>query len=342
MAPDRVIDSEALAAWMSGVGLDVTGRLAVGRIGAGHSNLTYKAVDERGRAWVLRRPPVGPVLQSAHDVAREYRILSALTGTDVPIPEIHGLCEDPEVSDAPVMVVGYVDGRVISSTEQAEATPVSVRGRIGASMARTMAKIHAVDLESTGLATLASHEPYASRQLRRWVRQWELSATRDLPLVQELADRLAAGTPDQAEVTLVHGDFHLLNVLTDHASGNVVAVLDWELCTLGDPLADIGSTMAYWTQLDDEPIVGFRGPRLEGFPDREEMLRMYAEASGRDVRQVWFWYVLGLWKIAIITEGVYRRAIDNPLNASADGHVDPEVVPLLLLRADKAAERSGL
>ena len=133
----------------------------------------------------------------------------------------------------------------------------------------------------------------------------------------------------------MHGDFHLLNVMTNRDDGKVVAVLDWELCTLGDPLADLGSTLAYWTQADDDPVIGFAGPTLEGFPSRAEFVDLYATATGRDVTDVWFWYVFGLWKIAVISEGVIRRALDDPRNASAEGQVDLTIVDKLLDRADR-------
>lgn len=329
------IDTAAIAAWMSTLDIEVVGPVAFARVGAGHSNLTFLAVDAAGSRWILRRPPHGELLASAHDVAREHRILTALEGTAVPTPGIHGLCTDPAVTDAPLMVMDYVDAYVIGDMAAAEAVPVKRRRQIGASVASTLGLVHAIDLEATGLDSLASHAPYAERQLRRWRRQWELSATRDLPLVADLADRLTAIVPVQREVTLVHGDFHLLNVMTNRDDGKVVAVLDWELCTLGDPLADLGSTLAYWTQADDDPVIGFAGPTLEGFPSRAEFVDLYATATGRDVTDVWFWYVFGLWKIAVISEGVIRRALDDPRNASAEGQVDLTIVDKLLDRADR-------
>lgn len=336
-----LIDTRAVGSWITGLDVEVDGELSFRRIGAGQSNLTFLVEDYAARRWILRRPPLGKLLASAHDVEREHRILSALQDTDVPTPLIHGLTVDPAVTDAPIMLMDFVPGRVTDAMASVQELSEDHRGRIGTSLARTLGRVHAVDLDETGLTTLASHQPYAQRQLRRWHRQWEESRTRDLPLVDDLARRLADRAPEQTELSLVHGDFHLMNVITHAEEGDVVAVIDWELSTLGDPLADLGGLLAYWPQSDDEHVTGFAGPTLPGFPDRDSLVATYADATGRDVSAVDYWHVLGLWKIAIISEGVLRRALDEPRNTSVSGLADRSIVDQLLARADREARQAG-
>ncbi|MCL3837649.1 phosphotransferase family protein [Aeromicrobium duanguangcaii] len=337
-----LIETGPISTWILGVEPAARAPLTFERVGAGQSNLTFLVTDVDGRRWVLRRPPFGELLASAHDVAREFRILAGLRETDVPVPRVHALTDDASVTDAPLVLMDFVDGRVLDSLEAVDATPVPVRRRIGLSLAETLGKIHDVDLDRAGLVDLASHRPYAERQLRRWHRQWEQSRTRDLPLVDDLAARLGAAVPEQRETVLVHGDFHLLNVITDPQHGDVNAVLDWELSTLGDPLADLGGLLAYWPQADDEILTGFAGPTREGFPTRAELIDRYAASTGRDVSAVGFWYVLGLWKIAIIAEGVLRRSLDDPRNTAVTGGVDATLIENLLLRAELEARAFGL
>lgn len=317
------LDAAAVAAWLA----DAAGLrepVAFARIGQGQSNLTFLATDADGRRVVLRRPPLGALLASAHDVAREHRILSALQGTGVPIPPVVAFTDDPAVTDVPLMAVGFVDGWVVDD-------PAAVDVRVALALPRALATIHAVDLEEIGLLDLASHKPYAARQLKRWRRQWEDSATRALPVVGELADRLEAAMPQQRELTLVHGDFHVLNVILAPDGSAVRAILDWELCTLGDPLADLGGLMAY------------ASPSLTGIAAPSVLAEAYMKASGREVTAaaLAFWHALGLWKIAVIVEGVRRRALDDPRNAP-DGGVPPEhLVDDLIAQARLVAFEAG-
>ncbi|WP_445152396.1 phosphotransferase family protein [Baekduia sp. Peel2402] len=317
------LDAAAVAAWLA----DAAGLrepVAFARIGQGQSNLTFLATDAEGRRVVLRRPPLGELLASAHDVAREHRILSALTGTGVPIPPVVAFTEDPAVTDVPLLAMGFVDGWVVED-------PTAVDEQVALALPRALATIHAVDLEEIGLLDLASHKPYAARQLKRWRRQWEDSATRSLPVVGELADRLEAAMPAQRELTLVHGDFHVLNVILAPDGSAVRAILDWELCTLGDPLADLGGLMAY------------ASPSLTGIAAPQVLAEAYMKASGREVTAaaLAFWHALGLWKIAVIVEGVRRRALDDPRNAP-DGGVPPEhLVDDLIAQARLVAFEAG-
>jgi aminoglycoside phosphotransferase (APT) family kinase protein len=335
------LDAAVVSAWLTeAAGLREPVRFA--RIGQGQSNLTYLATDAAGRRLVLRRPPLGELLASAHDVAREHRILRALQDTAVPTPAVVAFTDDPEITDVPLLAMAHVDGLVVDDLAIAEGLPEEVRRRLGLALPATLATIHAVDLDATGLTDLASHKPYAARQLKRWRRQWEESRTRELPLVDELADRLQAAMPSQRELTLVHGDFHLLNVIAAPDGGEIRAALDWELCTLGDPLADLGGLLAYWPQSSDALGGVFPAPRLPGFPTRRELTAAYADATGRNVAAVAFWQALGLWKIAIICEGVRRRARDDERNAASGGIPAQQVVDDLVAQACLVAFEAGM
>jgi len=335
------IDPTEVAEWIEQLGITFSAPLSFERIGLGQSNLTYLVCDAQERKWVLRRPPLGDLLASAHDVAREARILSALDDTAVPTPRVYGLSRD--AAGVPLLLMEFVDGLVVDRMPIAESLTPQRRRQIGLSMPATLAKIHAVDLERAGLDDLASHKPYAQRQLKRWAAQWEQSKTRDLPALDDLTRRLIAAAPQRQELTLVHGDFHLRNVITSHTTGEVVGVLDWELSTLGDPLADMGSLLAYWPQPGEEDIAGgFAATALEGFPDRAEMARVYLAQTGRDAATLKYWHALGLWKIAVIAEGVMRRAMDVPENKAAAGTPTLRWIDALVCKAREVAEDAGI
>ena len=236
----------------------------------------------------------------------------------------------------------FVDGEVVDRMPLAEALSEDRRRAIGISLAQTLAKIHAVDLEQAGLDDLASHKPYAARQLKRWGGQWEQSKTRECPDLDDLTRRLIAAQPDHTETTLVHGDFHLRNVITSASNGEVVAALDWELCTLGDPLADVGSLLAYWPAAGENTGGDFPASALPGFPSREEISRIYLEATGRDPAALKFWHTLGLWKIAVIAEGVMRRARDEPQHAAESGTPTVERIDALVAKAREIADQAGI
>ena len=335
------IDPTAVADWLEQLGIPFTGPLSFERIGLGQSNLTYLVGDAQERKWVLRRPPLGELLASAHDVAREARILSALEDTPVPTPRVYELTRD--AAGVPLLLMEFVDGLVLDRMPIAESLTPQRRREIGLSMPTTLAKIHAVDIEKSDLDDLASHKPYAQRQLKRWAGQWEQSKTRELPDLDDLTRRLIAAAPEQQELALVHGDFHLRNVITSHATGDVIGVLDWELSTLGDPLADMGSLLAYWPGPGEEDIAGgFAATALDGFPDRAELARVYLAQTGRDAETLKYWHALGLWKIAIIAEGVMRRAMDEPQNKAAAGTPTVRWIDALVCKAREVAEDAGI
>lgn len=342
MAEVLGVDPAAIAEWLPDLGIEFSPPLSFERIGVGQSNLTYRVRDARGdRSWVLRRPPLGTLLASAHDVAREARILSALQDTAVPAPAVYGLTRDAD--GVPLLLMEFIDGLVLDRMAKAESLIPQHRRQIGLSMPKALAKIHAVDIEQVGLDDLASHKPYAQRQLKRWAGQWELSKTRELPDLDDLTQRLIAAAPEQQELTLVHGDFHLRNVITSPETGEVVGVLDWELSTLGDPLADMGSLLAYWPEsAAEDPTGAFAAAALEGFPDRAEMARVYLSETGRDATTLEYWHALGLWKVAVIAEGVMRRAMDEPRNKAASGTPTTERIDALVRRAREVADDAGI
>jgi aminoglycoside phosphotransferase (APT) family kinase protein len=333
------IDVASTSDWIKSLGIEVTEPLHFERMGLGQSNLTYRASDVAGRRWVLRRPPIGLLLASAHDVEREARILYALEDTDVPTPRVLGIKLD---GGAPVALIEYVDGVVVDQVSVARALTPAIRRCIGLSMVKTLGKIHAVDLKTTGLIDLASHRPYAERQLKRWSGQWEASKTRELRLLDGLTARLRGAVPEQQHLTLVHGDFHLRNVITSRESGCVLAALDWELSTLGDPLADVGTLLAYWPQGQDATAEGFNASALPGFLEREELVDAYVAQTGRDPSALGFWHALGLWKIAIIAEGIVRRTTDEPQNRAAAGTPTVARIDALVERANAVATAAGL
>ena len=324
MTDVRGIDSEAVTAWMTEHIEGVEAPLSFSIIQGGHSNLTYRVEDAAGALYVLRRPPIGKLLATAHDMGREHRIISALAPTDVPVPPALGLCTDETVNDAPFYVMGYVDGVVLDSAERTEEHfPFDLRRRIGDSVVEVMAALHTVDLESVGLDTLAKKEDYIARQLKRWRKQWEASKTRELPEMEEVADGLEKHMPEQIGAAVVHGDYRLGNMLTG-SDGRVAAVLDWELCTLGDPLADVGYLMNNWPDGDEEgssPVEERAPTAAGGFPSRAEMIERYGELTGRDVSNLSYYRAFQYWRLAAIVEGV----LDRYMKGKMAGDVDHDV-----------------
>jgi aminoglycoside phosphotransferase (APT) family kinase protein len=334
------IRREGVEAWFAENSGEVTLPLRFERISGGHSNLTYAVSDTQGRSWALRRPPLGERLASAHDMTREHRIIAALQATDVPVPPVVGLCEDEAVNGAPFYVMEFVEGPVLRNRSDAEAFDEAERRAIGERVADTLAALHAVDPDAVGLGDLGRKEEYVARQLRRWHGQWEKSKTRELPLLDEVHRRLGARIPQQGPATVVHGDYRLDNMILA-PSGAVAAVVDWELCTLGDPLADVGLLMVYWTEPGDvlTPLYD-PATAAAGFPSRNEIARRYAERSGRDLGELDFYVALGYWKLAIILEGVYARYAAGQYGRTDEGFEQfARVVEGLAEAADEAERR---
>jgi aminoglycoside phosphotransferase (APT) family kinase protein len=297
-------------------------------ITGGHSNLTYRVEDAAGRKTVLRRPPTGAVLATAHDMAREHRILSALATTDVPVPRTLALCEDPAVNDAPFYVMDYVEGSVLVSPEQtAREVPEERREALGLHVIDVLAHLHRIEPEEVGLGDLGRREAYLGRQLSRWKTQWEKSKTRELALMDEAHAALEAKRPEQVGAAIVHGDYRMGNFLTNGAAGRIEAVLDWELCTLGDPLADVGYLMNDWNGPgDDRPTASGTGESAiscGGFPDRDVLLARYESLTGRSTRGIDYYRAFQYWRLAAIVEGVLSRYMKGVMaDDTDDGDTD--------------------
>jgi aminoglycoside phosphotransferase (APT) family kinase protein len=302
------IDRAGVEGWFAEHVAGVEPPLSFERISGGHSNLTYGVSDASGRRWALRRPPLGKRLGSAHDMGREFKVVSALGPTEVPVAPAVALCQDEAVNGAPFYVMDFVEGPVLRGLAEADAFPAEDdRRAIGERLVDTLVEIHAVDPDAVGLGDLGRKEDYVARQLHRWQGQWEKSKTRELPAIDAVHERLSARIPGQGPATIVHGDYRLDNMILT-PSGEVAAVVDWELCTLGDPLADVGLLMVYWPDRGEETLaLGQPASLAPGFPTRTELKERYAQRSGRDLSQLDFFVALGYWKLAIILEGVYAR-----------------------------------
>ncbi len=337
------IDAPRVEAWFAESIPGAEPPLTYERISGGRSNLTYEVKDSGGGAWALRRPPLGKRLGSAHDMGREHRVIAALAETDVPVPPVAGFCGDDEVNGAPFYVMDFVEGPILRSKAEAEQHfDDGQRRAIGERVVDTLVAIHAVDPDAVGLGDLGRKQDYVLRQLRRWHGQWEKSKTRELAVVDEVHSRLEARVPEQGPATIVHGDYRLDNMILT-PGGEVAAVVDWELCTLGDPLADVGLLIVYWSQEGDELVPLFDPPTAAaGFPTREELKHRYAERSGRDLSQLDFYVALGYWKLAIILEGVYARYAAGQYGEAESGFEEfARLVERLAEGADEAERRLG-
>jgi aminoglycoside phosphotransferase (APT) family kinase protein len=346
MADDSVpegIDVGGVTAWLGAHAPDAVAPLRFSLIAGGRSNLTYTVTDSGGRRFVLRRPPLGPLLPSAHDMGREHRVIAALAASPVPVPPIVGLCTDEAVTGAPFYVMRFVDGLILRDPEAAAAVPEAIRLAAAEALVDVLADLHRFDPADVGLGDLGRQDGYVERLLRRWRGQWEKSKSREIPLVEEVADRLAADIPAAGPARIVHGDYRLDNVMVSPVDGSVQAVLDWELCTLGDPLADLGMLLVYWTEPGDElSALSWAPTTAPGFPGRKEVAARYAAASGRDLSEIDYYVALGYWKIAVILEGVYVRYAAGAYGETDDSWRAFETsVPMLAEAADLAARRAG-
>ena len=276
-------------------------------IAGGLSNLSYRVTDGTGTRWVLRRPPLGHVLATAHDMSREFKIIDALATTNVPVPPLVGLCTDDAVNGAPFYVMDFVDGVIARDRTSADSLSPEARRRSGESLVEVLAAIHAVDIDACGLGDLGRKEAYVERQISRWTRQWEATRDGDVPVMEELSTRLAAAIPEQGPATIVHGDYRLDNLLIDEADA-VTAVLDWEMATIGDALTDLALMLAYhrMARLEAGAVIA-SASNAEGFLTEDGILEAYARRSGNDLEHVGFYLGLAYYKLAGILEGIYFR-----------------------------------
>jgi aminoglycoside phosphotransferase (APT) family kinase protein len=283
------------------------GDLRAELIPGGRSNLTYTLRD-RSHSWVLRRPPLGHVLRTAHDMAREHRVISALAPTAVPVPGTVLLCTDPEVIGAPFYVMEYVDGTVYRTAEQTAVLGAERARTLAYTLVDVLADLHDVPPASVGLGDFGHPAGYLERQVRRWKAQLDASRSRDLPGIEELHARLAASVPVQSGAGVVHGDYRLDNVVVD-AGGRVAAVLDWEMATLGDPLADLGLLLVYWdglARIGGNAVATAVNPAA-GFPPGSALAARYARRRGADLTQLPWYTAFGFFKLAVIAEGIHYR-----------------------------------
>lgn len=308
-------------------------------IAGGRSNLTYELSDGSGSRWVLRRPPLGQVLPTAHNVSREFRILSALVDTAVPVPKLIGLCDDLKVIPrAPFFVMEFVDGQVLRTAGDVERLASPARRRAGVDLAINLAHIHNVDYRKCGLDGIGREQDYVERQLSRWRRQYAETKTHALPEVDEAHEALSAQIPEQVGASLVHGDYRLDNVIVT-SGGEVKSVLDWELCTLGDPLADVGQMILRTEfessgtgQLDTRPLLA-----ASDYPRTEEILRAYFSTRGMESVDVGYYVALAAWKSACILQGVYARQRRGAMGGGH--HDDPDLLTVIRGRAREALRR---
>jgi aminoglycoside phosphotransferase (APT) family kinase protein len=279
-------------------------------IGEGHSNVTF-AIRRGEEAWVLRRPPRPPLPPSAHDVLREARLLEAVRDADVRTPVVIAHCGDPGVIGAPFYVMERVEGEVMTTAVPSALDAAGDRRRIGEELVDTLVEIHAVDWRTCGLEGYGKPTGYLDRQLRRFGGLWEHNRTRELPAMDRLTAWLGEHRPESPAATIVHGDFRLGNLMyAPDPPPRVVAVFDWELATIGDPLADVGYMVATWAEPGDDAGELFGGVTREGgFPSREELIARYEAGSGRSMSDVRWYTTLALWKAAVFLEGSYKRRL---------------------------------
>ncbi len=311
-----MIEINRVSQWLESHIEGLRGPFEFNMITGGRSNITYRVVDAAGTQVVLRRPPTGHVLATAHDMAREYRIISAVGKTEVPVPKTLGVCTDLEVNGSPFYVMSYVEGEVLDSQLKASVMTPELRRTASENLIDVMVALHSVNIDEVGLGDLARRDGYIERQIKRWSAQWENSKQRELPEMDEVERLLREGTPVQHGATIAHGDYRFGNCLTNTATGEIRAVLDWELCTLGDPLADIGYLGVYWSdpgalaRKENDPS------GLEGFPTYKEMVAMYGQKSGRDVSNIDYYVAFSSWRLAVISEGVYARYVHGAMGKS--------------------------
>ena len=299
------LDLEKLASYMD------TGPLSGELIAGGKSNLTYKVLNG-GKTWIVRRPPLGHVLATAHDMAREHRIITALRPTGVPVPRTIALCNDASVIGAPFYIMEFVEGAIYRTSGETAALGRERLARITGSLTDVLARLHAVEPETVGLQDFGRPDGYMQRQLSRWRKQLDASRSRELPGIDELHARLEQHVPPSKHIGIVHGDYKLDNVIVSESADEVVAVLDWEMSTLGDQLADVGLLLMYWERLTKGgDLFGEPAPQGDWYPSGDELTERYARASGADLSRLNWYIAFANFKLAVIAEGIYFRFISG-------------------------------
>lgn len=312
------------------------------RLEGGHSNLTYRVIDCENKEAIVRRPPLGKLLPKAHDMGREFRILESLKDTPVPVPEPIAYCDDLEITGAHFYIMSSVEGKALYEANDVRGyISESNRKTLGFSFVDVLTELHKLEPETVGLGRLGRPDAYVARQLKRWYESWNSSseaADIELPLVDDLYDFLSTEVPEQQTARVVHGDYGLHNCLAS-AKGFVTAVLDWEISTLGDPLADLAYALNTWSEPGETLTLKDDAPTEEpGFVNRAQLLSRYAERSGRDVSRINFYSAFNFWKTACIIQGVYARYKQG--QKSAEG-VDLDYLRERIFRAAKLGSRAA-
>ena len=338
------INQPNVTAWMQehvGAASPLTFELIAG----GRSNLTYRVTDHNGRSYALRRPPTSHVLPTAHDMVREHTIIAALYPQGIPVARPLGLCVDESVNERPFYVMEFVEGEILRTRVEAEAAfNPEMRRTIGDNLAATLAQLHEVDVDKVGLGDLARHDGYIERQLRRWRTQYDQMQVEGISnggIVEAVGDKLAASIPTQQKVAVVHGDYRLDNTVLDE-HGKVKAILDWEICTLGDPMADLGLLLVYWAEPSDatEALLGSAPTTASGFSTRQQVLDAYASHTSLDVSEVAYYQAFGYWKLACIMQGVFARYSAGAVGGDQGSVTEfPKHITLLAELAQQTLER---
>ena len=295
----------------------------------GRSNLTY-IVGDGTNQWVVRRPPLGHVLATAHDMSREHRVISALQNTRVPVPRTHLLCQDEDVIGAPFYVMEFVDGTVVRTPEETGKLSRRQRRELAFRLMDALADLHGLSPQEVDLDDFGRPEGFLERQVRRWNKQLAASKDREIEGIEELARRLAETVPATQRSGIVHGDYRLDNVIVGQ-DNDIRAVLDWEMATLGDPLTDLGLLIVYWegfSDIEENPIAKGVGPDY-GYPTAQELLDRYAERSDADLSELHWYIAFGYFKIAVILEGIHYRYTQKQTVGEGFDHVGGLVAPLV-------------
>ena len=315
-------------------------------IAGGKSNLTYR-VDSPAGSAVLRRPPLGHVLPTAHDMVREHTVMSALAGTAVPVPTMLHLCTDADVLGQPFYVMERVEGHVCREDLPAGyADEPDQRRAVGEALVEVLADLHAVVPGDVGLGEFGRPEGYLDRQVRRWVKQWDATRIEGHEALDTLAQDLAAGVPMTQRHTIVHGDYRLDNTILDPTTpGRIAAVLDWEMSTLGDPLADLGILLGYWSQADDsgarvEATVVPAATVLPGFPSRAEVAELYATRTGLDLTPLPWYASFAAFKLAVVCAGIVARVRGGAMVGEGFDHIEERIGPLVEIGRSTLADRA--
>ncbi|QNO38329.1 phosphotransferase family protein [Protaetiibacter sp. SSC-01] len=330
------------------LGADADRPFDVQLLAGGRSNVSYR-IRQDARDWVLRRPPLGNILPSAHDMRREHRLLMGMTTAGFPVPAPLALCEDADVLGVPFLVMDFVEGRVVADAADARALSPAAAREVSHALVETLARLHAIDPADAGLADLGRPDGYLERQVRRWADQWQRTRTRELPDVdaliawlRERIPRIPSGLPS----SIVHGDFRIDNAILSEDHAKVRAVLDWEMSTLGDPVSDLAISLVYWSEAGDglrAEIDVARGVTAgPGFLTRAELVEAYADASGLDLGHLDACIVLACFKLAVIMESIHKRTLEGAqLGDAAREGQGLEAAPAALARMGRHVAEGG-